>query len=637
MVPQGARRPISKPRLLLFSLLAPVVALVLIEAGARVVEAVSGPAGPIEARSPCAFQQVPLEPRLDPLLGLSDTGHKIDPSWADNDHQVVHLPKPPRELRVVMLGGSALGGWGLPRQAQLTGIVERLLDDALPDRDVRVLNLGKTGWASPQLTYVFEQVADRLDPDLVVTVMGNNERMDLANAIALNGFEVDALLARREVLRRSALMRLIEPRPDVTLEAPTPPMPQRWDLPMHDRIDAYAMPRLGRMVKRIRKAGGAPMVVCSLPVNHRYHRGTREWWFVGEDAMHAEAYRTAHWAWSHGAPEAGAAAMTERLAEHPEEIGARVLRGWFRKRGGDDAGAWEDFGDALGDLGVPEQLPERMLAAWATQGQLGVGAAGVTVLPWIEEARSRPVEHQLPCDVPDLLWYAGDPVAAAEEYEACLLQRFYYRADAVTNEGLRAAAAGAGADFYDLDADVRAASPDGVPSFETFYDYCHYTPRGNVLAGHLVAAAIAPKLGIDAAAIPPVAEVMARYDAARAGRLVDLPELDGWAGAAWDVTLLTQLRADLQRDRRIGDEDSAMGRLFAANRDASSSALSNPDATRLALHGYLGALAVEPDFAVARANLEAVLRTEAGRSFLEGERGNDPVTEQLRAIAAELR
>ncbi|MCP4870052.1 MAG: SGNH/GDSL hydrolase family protein [Proteobacteria bacterium] len=614
----------------------PLFALAAIEGGSRAVEATRGPSGPIEARSPCHFQQVPIEPRLDPLVGLSDTGHKIDPGWVDNDHQVVDLPKSVGELRVVMLGGSALGGWGLPRQAQLAGIVERLLDEAIPDRRVRVINLGKTGWGSPQLTFAFERVASRLDPDLVITVMGNNERMDLANAIALNGFEYEALFARRDALRLSALMRLIEPKPDVTLEVPTPPMPQRWDLPMHEDINGYAMPRLKRMVKRIVKAGDAPAVVCSVPVNHRYHRGTREWWFVGEDVVLTEPYRTAHWAWYHSAPEAGVEAMTQRLSEQPGEAPAHLLRGWFRRRGGDEAGASEDFGAALAALAEADDLPARILRAWATQGAEGAEAASALVAPWVAEARSRTIENQLPCDVPDLLYYAGDAEAAAPEYEACLLQRFYYRADAVTNDGLRTAAAAAGADFFDLDGAVRAASPDGIPAFDTFYDYCHYTPRGNVLAGHLVAAAAAPALGIDAGRIPTPEAGLAAYDEARGGRTVDLPELASWAGASYDVTLLTQLRADLQRERRTGDDDSALGRIFAANRDASTSAVSNPDATRLALHGYLGALALDPSSAVAKANLEAVLKTPAGRSFVEAERGDDVMTHRLRELLAEL-
>lgn len=535
-----------------------------------------------------------------------------------------------------MLGGSALGGWGLPRQAQLAGVVERLLDEALPGKRVRVVNLGKTGWGSPQLTFVFERVAERLDPDLVITVMGNNERMDLANAIALNGFEFDRLFARRDALRLSALLRLIEPRPDVTLEVSTPPMPQRWDLPMHGDINAYAMPRLRRMVKRIAKATDAPTVVCSVPVNHRYHRGTREWWFVGEDRVLSEPYRTAHWAWYHDAPEAGIEAMTERLEGDPAEASSLLLRGWFRRRAGDEAGAVEDFGASLDALADDDELPTRILAAWATQGADGSAAASALVAPWIEEARGRSIENKLPCDVPDLLFYAGDPAGSAPEYEACLLQRFYYRADGVTNDGLRSAAEATGVDFFDLDGAVRRASPDGIPAFETFYDYCHYTPRGNVLAGHLVAAAVAPHLGIDASAIPSVVEGVGGYDRARRAKLTDEADLASWAGASWDVTLLTQLRADLQRERRTGDDESPLGRVFAANRDASTSSLSNPDATRLALHGYLGALARDPDFAPAQANLEAVLRTEAGRAFVEAERGEDPMTQRLRALLGEV-
>ncbi len=629
MADDGPRRRLGPVRLAFFTILTPIAFLSLVEGGARLLE--SEPI-PIEARSPCHFQQVEQDPRFRELSGLSDTGLKVDPSWADNDHQVVHVPKPDDEFRIVMLGGSALGGWGLPPQAQLSGVVQRLLGQANPGKRVRVVNLGKTGWASPQLAWTFGKAAGRLDPDLVVTVMGNNERMDLANAIALNDFQHERLLARRDALRRSALLRRLEPKPDVHLDLPSPPMPQRWDLPMHDDITAYAMARLKRTVRRLAKDADAPMVVASVPVNHRYHRGTKEWWFVGEDRMDAEPYRTAHWAWYYDAPEAGLAAVAA-LDEAPADL----LQGWFLKRLGRDDEAAAAFDAALAGIGPdPGEAGARMMAAWATQGRFGADAAKALVVPWIDDLRAVSIEGQLPCDVPDLLWYAGDEEAAAPLYEECLLHRFYYRADAETNAGLRAAADAAGAEFVDLDAAVRAASPHGVPAFEWFYDYCHYTPRGNVLAGTVLARALAPYLDVDPSALPTPDEALARYDALRNGSLLDRLEIEEWTGVAWDVTLLTQLRVDLQQDRRTGDEESWTAHAFHGNRDASTAALSSLDATRLALHSYVRALRQEPGAEVVRRNLELLLRSEAGRAFLSGEQGDDETTRMLREIAAGL-
>jgi len=637
MVRPPRRRP-STARLVLFTLLTPILALAAVEGSARGIEAWTGGPGPIEARSPCYFQQIPVSPPLRSLDEVFPGAVALDPSWVDNDHQVVHTPKPDDELRIVMIGGSALGGWGLPSQAQLSGVVERLLDPALPGRKVRVLNLGMTGWGSAQLAYGFEEVAKRIDADLVVTVMGNNERLDLANAIVLSGFQHETLFARRAVLRTSALLRWIEPAPPHHLDMPPLPMPEVWDLPMEDEIGAYVARRLGRTVKRLRKAAGAPMVVCSVPVNHRYHRRTREWWFVGEAEMLSEPYRTAHWAWSYDAPDAGIKAMTERLAEQPEDAAATVIRGWLRQRGGDLEGSADDFAAALDLLGSLAESEQRLLTAWAVHGAEGPAAAQALIAPWVEEERGASAEFQRPCGVADLLWYAGDEEAAAPAYEACLLHQYYYRADPVINEGLRAAAARAGAEFYDLDGAIRARSPHGVPGFESFYDYCHYTPRGAVLAGHLIAAAIAPRIGIDPASLPSPEDGVAAYGRLRAGRTEDLPALEEWVGASWDVTLLTQLRLDLPSERRGGDDQSALGMIFAANSNAATSSLVNLDATRLAIGGYLAALEVEPEHPVARANLASVLATDAGRLLIPSDdRGDltpDRVSELLRAEAA---
>jgi len=125
--------------------------------------------------------EVPAE---DPDLGLIPdrwTGRTVlTHEWLDLRGQSVLNEKPADEVRIVFLGGSALGGWGLPTSASAVGIVERLLREASPGKKIRVLNLSRTGFGSAQLAWVFEQVAQQLQPDLVVTVMGNNERLDVA-------------------------------------------------------------------------------------------------------------------------------------------------------------------------------------------------------------------------------------------------------------------------------------------------------------------------------------------------------------------------------------------------------------------------------------------------------------------------
>jgi hypothetical protein len=632
-VQEPGRRKLSKGRLLAFTLLTPLIILALVEGGARLIERWGGPV-PREVESPCHFQQVPLEPPMPEIVGYDRELLAIDPSWADNDGQVVQSPKPDDELRVVFLGGSALGGWGLPTTATLTGIAERLLDEATPDRRVRVINLGKTGWGSPHVAWVFSQTARRLDPDLVVTVMGNNERMDIANALSLFEGDPDTLFKSRGVMRRSAVARLMRPAPEEALDLPSPPMPELYDLDDPERIDRYALGRLHRTVRRIRRAARAPLLVTSVAVNHRYHRLGKEWWFAGEETYNSEPWRTAHWAWYHDAPKLGAAAIRARLRERPDEVASEVLLGALLKRAGDPEadGVLLRAIDRLGPAGGLDR-DRRVQLAWATAELWGAGAAAELVAPWIDQLERDVPERQRACDAADLLWYAGDREAAAPWYEQCLLQRMYYRADGVINEGLRRSARRSGVRFYDLEADVRAASPDGIPGWETFYDYCHYNPRGNVLVGHLLATRIAEQLDLPGA-IPSAASALEAWDRDRAGRLSDLPELNRWAGVSHDVTLLTALRVDVQNEARQGPPGTALSHTFDGNRDAASASFGRIDGLPIALQSYLRALDADPSFDPARRNLDWLLHTEAGGWTLANLSGDDPWMERLQAFAA---
>ena len=623
-------------RLLAFTLLTPILGLALVEGGARIVERSRGPI-PLEVESPCHFQQVPLDPPMPEIVGYDRDLLAIDPSWADNGGQEVAHPKPDDELRIVFLGGSALGGWGLPRTATLTGIVERLLDEATPDRRVRVINLGKTGWASPHIAWVFSRTARRLDPDLVVTVMGNNERMDLANAVSLFEGDPDTLFTSRSVMRRFALARLMRPAPEEALDLPSPPMPELWDLDDPEQIHSYALRRLHRTVRRIRRAARAPVLVASVAVNHRYHRLGKEWWFAGEQTYNSEPWRTAHWAWYHDAPRLGAAAIRARLRENPDEVASEVLLGALLKRAGDPE-ADGVLLRAIDRLGPPGELDRdrRVQLAWATAQLWGSEAALERVEPWIREIEGDLPDRHLPCDVADLRWYAGDREGARPLYQRCLLQRMYYRADGRINEGLRRSARRSGVRFYDLEADVRAASPDGIPGWEIFYDYCHYNPRGNLLVGHLLAGRIAEQLDIEAA-IPTAEEALEAWDRDRAGRLTDLPGLDRWAGASHDVTLLTALRIDVQTQARLGPEGTALSHTFHGNRDAAGASFGRMHGVPIALQSYLRALEADPSFDPARANLEWLLGTDAGAWAAANLSGDDPWMQQLQAFTSSRR
>jgi tetratricopeptide (TPR) repeat protein len=81
--------------------------------------------------------------------------------------------KPPEELRVLLLGGSA--AMGIPEAAYGMGpILEELLRSRLAGVDVRVMNLASTAINSHVVRRIAHSI-DTLEPDLIVVYLGNNE------------------------------------------------------------------------------------------------------------------------------------------------------------------------------------------------------------------------------------------------------------------------------------------------------------------------------------------------------------------------------------------------------------------------------------------------------------------------------
>ena len=463
----------SPARTLSYLVLATLLGLVLAELGARVLELVRDP-GPVEARSAVGFQQLPAEPLLRPVEGF--------PGWLQpapgliDDSSLVVPPKAEGELRIVTLGGSAVGGWSVARNHTFSAIMGRALDD-VTDRPVRVLNLGRIGYASSQMAWLFERMAPQLQPDVVVAVMGNNERHDLAVEVTREG-QAGPVLRRRELFRRSALARLMRPSrpihgdPDgrAGVGDDTPPT-RPVDL---TEIDAYAHARWRRSLTRIASAAaalGATTVVGTVGANHRYRPSKHEWSFLGAEQLQLEETRASY---------------------------ARVR------------------------FGLDDHVPAPV--------------------------RSGPnPDDDYPCVDGDRLWYAGRVPEAREAYDACWPEASLYRADDALNAVIRSEAAAQGLPLVDIEAALHARSPHDLPDYDVFYDYCHYTPRGNVFVGHVLARGVADALGLSPPLAPEDAEATwtkTWADRVRFGsvRPVDPVRFPWWIGTSGDPWAIASLR-----------------------------------------------------------------------------------------------
>jgi tetratricopeptide (TPR) repeat protein len=114
---------------------------------------------------------------------------------------VVERKKPPGEIRVVLLGGSA--AMGIPDAAYgMAPMLEEMLRRRHPGSHIRVLNLANTAINS----FVVQEIAHQamvLDPDVVVVYLGNNEVVGPYGA----GTVFTGITPSRSIIRASIALR----------------------------------------------------------------------------------------------------------------------------------------------------------------------------------------------------------------------------------------------------------------------------------------------------------------------------------------------------------------------------------------------------------------------------------------------
>ncbi len=255
-----------------FALLTPALLLFAIEGVARHREAPDA-ALTEEGRTPVGFQLVP-----EPLYERHDLHMRVHEKATDRP-VVLLSPKPQNEVRVVVLGGSATAGWGLPATASFVGLAERAVARAMPERSVRFVNLAKSGWGTTQIARQFRPMAKAIEADLVLVIAGNNENHDVANAIHLTGDRTRRVLLGRLMRAKLATARLLVglmPRPSGVLDAETtPPMPERWEVPDGDLVDAYVAEGFDRNLRRIQESvPGVPSSSRPSPSTNNTSPGT---------------------------------------------------------------------------------------------------------------------------------------------------------------------------------------------------------------------------------------------------------------------------------------------------------------------------------------------------------------------------
>jgi len=91
-----------------------------------------------------------------------------------NEQYSFYQPKPPRTVRIVLVGESAMKGFPQPRNLAASAFLGEMLKDTWPNRRVEIINLGTTAIASFPVSEIMTEALD-YEPDLVIVSTGHNE------------------------------------------------------------------------------------------------------------------------------------------------------------------------------------------------------------------------------------------------------------------------------------------------------------------------------------------------------------------------------------------------------------------------------------------------------------------------------
>jgi lysophospholipase L1-like esterase len=116
-------------------------------------------------------------------------------------------PKPPGRFRIMVLGDSFTFGVGLAESERYTNRLEQELRASNPGRDIEVLNFGVPGSATVRQRDLLVELADRVDPDLIVVGFCLNDPQPRQQRYSVELEQYDHLFDKVAQLRRWGFWR----------------------------------------------------------------------------------------------------------------------------------------------------------------------------------------------------------------------------------------------------------------------------------------------------------------------------------------------------------------------------------------------------------------------------------------------
>lgn len=348
-VPPGGG--LSRRRLWLFRLLAvsaPIVFLLLVEAGFRLIPGLEEDRDPYVNISPVSiFSRTTIAGEEyynithQSILGGSD----------------VHIPvrKPPNTIRVFCLGSSACASWPHPPAETFRAYLQQALAAAYPAKKIEVISAAAHGFAAYRTRRVLDEVL-QLEPDAVIVWEGNNEFLEDRNydpplagmiflARHLRTFQwLQAAFGRRSEMSGEELKGVAQFFWKKTRQQS---LRLRQDPGQFAQVQAHFRRSMEHMVGQSQRRG-VPIVLCTVPVNlrdwlptvshHRLDGEQREQW--------EKLYHQARRCLIEGRFSEGIQAMNQAIARESEHAESYFWLGRLLEADGQKAAAWAAFSKA---------------------------------------------------------------------------------------------------------------------------------------------------------------------------------------------------------------------------------------------------------------------------------------------------
>jgi lysophospholipase L1-like esterase len=364
------------------------------------------------------YQQIYF-PTLEPARRADGTAvlRPVDPRLR---FQSILRDKPEGQLRIVTFGGSATAGLGFSPNVTFARELERALELAYPERRVEILNLGIVALASAQVKLLVAEAARHYEPDVMIVYAGNNEFLEV-HAEKYAAAQATPLSRTVGALMDLNLYRFI----NGLIRGP------RRKVSFEERQFSTEDLRLTQdtIIKSVTMSQDEIDEVVD-----RYEANLRDTVEVAEETATPLVLMTvaANWKWR------GRSDLPEGWID--ELLGARAAEGPERLRRARD------------------RLTEMLASSAPDERHELLFKRGV-------------VEEKL-----------GETAAARDDYRAAMnedphLRRALDRA----NERVRSVASRNGVRLVDTVDLLASRAAGGIIGFDEFYDYVHFTPRGNAI------------------------------------------------------------------------------------------------------------------------------------------------------------